>query len=222
MGSVVMASAPASMMTMAITQAKIGRSMKKLTMAGAYFAEACSGRGLRLRRLLIRRPVLLGHDLGAGLRQLHPLDDDAVAGLEPGSHQPLIADGAIGREGPQLDVVVRTDDECGGLTLLIVADALLRHQHGILPHAFLDLLAHEHARQQQTLGIGQQRAQRDRARGLVHGHLGELQGAGVGVVAAVFQPYLHLGLPRLVLLEQSRGGLPLRRSRAVVGWVTST
>ena len=30
-GSVVMASAPASMITMAITQAKMGRSMKKLT-----------------------------------------------------------------------------------------------------------------------------------------------------------------------------------------------
>jgi hypothetical protein len=27
-------------MTMAITQAKTGRSMKKLTMAGAYFAES--------------------------------------------------------------------------------------------------------------------------------------------------------------------------------------
>jgi hypothetical protein len=34
----VMASAPISMMTMAITQAKTGRSMKKLTMAGGYFA----------------------------------------------------------------------------------------------------------------------------------------------------------------------------------------
>jgi hypothetical protein len=28
------------MMTMAITQAKTGRSMKKLTMAGAYFADS--------------------------------------------------------------------------------------------------------------------------------------------------------------------------------------
>jgi hypothetical protein len=33
-----MASAPISMMTMASTQAKTGRSMKKLTMAGVYFA----------------------------------------------------------------------------------------------------------------------------------------------------------------------------------------
>src|ERR1700719_1255977 len=40
MGSVVMASAPISMMTMASTQAKTGRSMKKLTMAGGYFAAA--------------------------------------------------------------------------------------------------------------------------------------------------------------------------------------
>src|ERR1700735_1697825 len=40
MGSVVMASVPISIMTMAITQAKTGRSMKKVTMAGAYFAES--------------------------------------------------------------------------------------------------------------------------------------------------------------------------------------
>ncbi len=40
MGSVVTARAPISMMTMASTQAKTGRSMKKLTMAGAYFAES--------------------------------------------------------------------------------------------------------------------------------------------------------------------------------------
>src|SRR5262249_52326538 len=38
MGRVLMASAPASMTTMASTQAKIGRSMKKLTMARAYSA----------------------------------------------------------------------------------------------------------------------------------------------------------------------------------------
>ena len=38
MGSVLMASAPASITTMANTQAKIGRSMKKLTMARAYSA----------------------------------------------------------------------------------------------------------------------------------------------------------------------------------------
>ena len=43
MGSVRMASTPASMTTIASTQAKIGRSMKKLTMAGAYFAVAVAG-----------------------------------------------------------------------------------------------------------------------------------------------------------------------------------
>ena len=39
MGSVVTASAPISMMTIAMTQAKTGRSMKKLTMAVGYFVE---------------------------------------------------------------------------------------------------------------------------------------------------------------------------------------
>jgi hypothetical protein len=73
---------------------------------------------------------------------------DAVPGLEPRSHQPLIADRAIGPDGPQLDGIVRTHHECIGLTPLIVADALLRRQHGTLTHAFLDLFAHEHARQE--------------------------------------------------------------------------
>src|SRR3977135_4071353 len=46
MGSVVTASAPISMMTMASTQAKTGRSMKKLTMAGASAApDAVAGGG---------------------------------------------------------------------------------------------------------------------------------------------------------------------------------
>src|ERR1700678_2944064 len=45
MGRVVMASAPISMMTMAITQAKTGRSIKKLTMAGAYFAGPSAAAG---------------------------------------------------------------------------------------------------------------------------------------------------------------------------------
>src|SRR5580692_11582183 len=92
MGSVVMASAPISMMTMASTQANTGRSMKKLTMAG-LLCGVLGGRGSRLRRFLVRRPVLLGHHFGAGLRRLDPLDDDAVSRLEPRSHQPLIADG---------------------------------------------------------------------------------------------------------------------------------
>jgi hypothetical protein len=37
-----MASTPASITTIASTQAKMGRSMKKLTMAGAYSAAACA------------------------------------------------------------------------------------------------------------------------------------------------------------------------------------
>src|ERR1700730_4038211 len=200
MGSVVMASAPISMMTMASTHAKTGRSMKKLTTAGALLCGVPSGRGSRLRRLLIRRPVLLGHHLDAGLRRLDPVDDDAVPGIEPGSHQPLIADSAIGLESPQLDGIVRTHQECIGRAFLIVADALLRRQHGTLTHAFLDLFAHEHARQEYTLGIGHQRAQRDRARALVHRHLGKLQCAGAGAVAAILPPHPHPGLSPLGLL----------------------
>src|SRR6202034_4394214 len=102
MGSVVTARAPISMMTMAITQAKTGRSMKKLTMAGALLCRVLSSRGWRLRRLFARWPVLLGHHFGAGLRRLDPLDNHTVSGFEARRHQPLIADSAIGHEGPPL------------------------------------------------------------------------------------------------------------------------
>src|SRR5690349_596219 len=53
MGRVVMASAPASITTIASTQAKIGRSMKKLTMAAAH--SAAVWRGVAAWRVVLSR-----------------------------------------------------------------------------------------------------------------------------------------------------------------------
>src|SRR5579862_5933927 len=86
-GSVVMASAPASMTTIANTQAKIGRSMKKLTMAGLLLSRRDCPPRAGLARL---RPILLGHHLGTRLGLLDSLDDDSIAGLQPRAHHPLI------------------------------------------------------------------------------------------------------------------------------------
>src|SRR5580658_8208176 len=167
MGNVPMASTPASITMIASTQAKIGRSMKKLTMAERLFRGSAGRgcRGSRWRALFTRcRRVLLGRDLGTRFCRLQSFYDDAIADLEPRGHHPLIGSGAISRENPELYYIVRAHDQRVGLALLIVRDALLRCQHRVLTRALLDLLAHEHARQQQAFGIGHQRSQRDRAR----------------------------------------------------------
>src|SRR6266404_197121 len=114
---------------MASTQAKIGRSMKKLTMAPGLLLSRRRRRlgdlmgALRHRR---RWPVLLRLHLAARLRQLHAVDDEAVAGLESGSHDPLIANGQISLQGPKLNHIVFAHDQSGWVAFLIVADALLR------------------------------------------------------------------------------------------------
>ena len=115
----------------------------------------------------------------------------------------MVTDSAVGLQGPQLDDIVRTHDQRIRFALLIVGDALLRRQHGTLTDAFLDPLAHEHAGQQQTLGIGQQRSQRDGAGTDIHRHFGKFQRARVRILAAIFQPHPYLRLPRRVLLQQT-------------------
>src|SRR5882724_4920517 len=136
MGRVVMASTPANMTTMASTQAKMGRSMKKLTMARR------SLRGGRLvgadglpDGLLIRRGrlILLRLHLAAWLGQLQTLDDYAVAGLESCAYDPFITDSPVSLQGPKLDSVVRAHDQGRGFASLVVADSLLRHKQGVLP-----------------------------------------------------------------------------------------
>src|SRR4051812_40604463 len=74
---------PASMMTMARTQAKTGRSMKNFD-----------------KPILFLRLIILWHHLRhhrhVGLHFLQALHDHAVAGLEACQHLPLAPDGAPG------------------------------------------------------------------------------------------------------------------------------
>src|SRR5258705_11899692 len=96
-----MARAPASMMTMAMTQAKIGRSMKKRDMARSF----SSGIG-RLRRGV--RCFLLNDRLYGRTRAhfLQAIDDELVAWIEARRDQPVAADGAIRRKAALLDLVL--------------------------------------------------------------------------------------------------------------------
>ena len=129
------------MMTIAITQAKIGRSMKKLTTPVPIprSPEPARGRPSRARAVAAApsgssrpRHLAFGHDLGAGFRELQPLDDDPLAGLRDPPSPATVADRAVGLDHAQLDLVVALHDQRGRLALLVVGDATLRDQQSIL------------------------------------------------------------------------------------------
>src|SRR5579859_7873910 len=94
-GRAMIARIPAMMMTMAITTAKIGRSMKKRDTLwllpgrhGGLWAAGWPERGMD-------RGGRGGHHLHrrAWLGRLQAFDDQAVTGRQAGRHQPLIAHG---------------------------------------------------------------------------------------------------------------------------------
>src|SRR5690606_16337655 len=87
---------PASMMTMAMTQAKIGRSMKNFAMvppSALFFAVGDA-------------------DLGARADALQPFDDHAVARREAVADDPRVAGGALDGQRTRLDLVVAIDHHC--------------------------------------------------------------------------------------------------------------
>src|ERR1700677_1277879 len=89
MGRFLIARAPAIIIRMARTQAKIGRSIKKLDISAEVFPLLLlSGR----RRC---RVDLRWRDRGAGLRPLQAIDDDPVTHVKAVGHQPLVAKGAV-------------------------------------------------------------------------------------------------------------------------------
>src|SRR5260370_731143 len=92
MGRPVMASAPASMMTMATTQAKIGRSMKKRDSMAEVLAARGDDGGLHRR---------------AGAHPLQPLDDHLLAGPQPAGHEPVVAHRLSDRERPRFGLAAR-------------------------------------------------------------------------------------------------------------------
>src|SRR5690606_1208146 len=95
-GSCSSPSPPASITTSAITQAKIGRSMKKFGMTYYLGADL----------LLIGGEVTgrFGLHRNTRLDVLQALGDQAVAGLQAGGHQPAVAHGALGLQLTGLDL----------------------------------------------------------------------------------------------------------------------
>src|SRR6218665_66613 len=104
---------PASMMTMAMTQAKMGRSMKKRAI---------------VRSLLHGRAAQhLGH-LGAGRHGVHYLahhnlvaafDDQSFAGSQATGHAPLAVDDLVHRDLALKHLAVRADHQGRGFTAAV-------------------------------------------------------------------------------------------------------
>src|SRR5262245_37890681 len=139
---VLMARVPASITTMAITQAKMGRSMKKRAMR--LLRSEGRGKGLMWERV---GGVWLQHI--ANLHLLTALGDDALARLQAGGYEPAVAYCLGDRERALLHGVVCIDDESAGGTAGIACDRLLRHQQGLLDHRGFRHRAHVHAGEQQ-------------------------------------------------------------------------
>src|SRR6267378_569065 len=105
------ASAPATMRTMAITQAKIGRLMKNLDMMKSCLQQV--EKSARSRKRNCRRWSGICRNRLYFDARVHPLqarDNHAIAGHDACAHQPLIAHGPLGGEHSLLDFVARADE----------------------------------------------------------------------------------------------------------------
>src|SRR5438067_1454615 len=117
MGSVESAMTPTSVMTMLITPAKIGRSMKKCGkfMAIAVAPESPSFCGLKLSDARLRVwPRWLGHrrDAHTGLQQLQTRGDNFFSVLKPAFHDSFAFENGSGLKSTALERIVGFHDEC--------------------------------------------------------------------------------------------------------------
>src|ERR1051326_6134067 len=123
-GNVVIESAPAIIMTIAITHAKTGRSMKK-----REIDTSASCRPLLCGKCRRDRP-----DRNARAEVLRALHNQPVAVLQAGCHQPIIGDRAGDLERAQLRLVALSGDPRRGPTACVADYALLRRQDGVRHH----------------------------------------------------------------------------------------
>ena len=141
-GSSGIATRPATTMMIEITDAKIGRSMKKEEMfmsAQATSAVAASGIGAA--------PIVhhLRRDLHARAHALQSADHDDVARLQTLAHDAQSVDAAPELDGPVFELVVGAEHE-HELLALIGADRAILDQDGIVLAAAEQLHAREQSR----------------------------------------------------------------------------
>src|SRR6185295_505015 len=187
---------PISMMMIAITQAKIGRSMKIRDIGGL----AAPPLGVHFLELLGRRRLdALG---GAGRDRLDrcavlevggALGDHFLAAGEALGHDPILPLHAVGDDDPLDHAVAGADHEQRRIALGIAGDRRLRHEEGAGVDRLGEARGDEHARQKHRLRVGEAGAEGHRARRLVDQHLAELDRAAEPIFAAVGELEADLG-----------------------------
>ena len=91
----------------------------------------------------------------SGPHFLHALDNHPIAWGQARRDEPLVAQGAVGRDRPLLDFAFGVHDQGDGISLGIARHGLLGNENGLLIHAFFNDRPNEHARQEITLaGLG--------------------------------------------------------------------
>src|SRR6218665_1790963 len=130
-GSCVSATPPSTMMNSAITQAKMGRSMKNLAMPeyplrlgrAQHGRCRCSGRGLPWHRL---DPCAGGEHL----QFLKTIDDDLLASLQAIEHHPAVVARRADLDRAHRDLAIRVH-HTDAVPLLRARDGLLRQHDGV-------------------------------------------------------------------------------------------
>src|SRR6202521_2567302 len=176
---------PRMRMTIATTEAKIGRSMKKCEMRIALLLLL-----LLLRRARRARSAAPGRPFRhRGHLDPRPRAHDAVHDHPVVRREPFLDHAPVALQRPERDVfllhhVVRPDhvDE---LAHLLGSDRRLRHGERLVRRRRRHAHAAEHARGEQPVGIGEQRAGADRARRLIDHVVDEIDGALVHEVVLV-------------------------------------
>ncbi len=125
-----------------------------------------------------------------GIARFHlvrSFDDQPITGLEACGHEPFVAYRLCCRDGTLLDFVCAIDDKRRGIAFGITADPLLGREYAIGDDCLRGHDADEHAGEEETVRIGEARAQGDRAAIGVHDGLGKFYSAFKRIVAAVVQ-----------------------------------
>ena len=129
-------------------------------------------------------------DILTGARPLRAFHHEAITICDAAADQPAVANAAIDGNNPLLDLALRIDEFGGCLAPWISRHAALRQKEDFFAYAFLDDGLDIHARHQQSIRIGKERARRDRAGRHGHGRACELQFAGMRIARPVLKKQL--------------------------------
>jgi len=138
-----------------------------------------------------------------------------ITGLQAAGDQPRIVDRLAGGDDALFHDIVGADHQRDRLAAFVAGNPDLRNQQTLGLDPFDNARAHEHAGQQDRLGIGEGRAQSHRSGVLVDGHIGKLQAAFDRIDIAIGQDQLHARAAGAGIADRTAGhrGLQVEQLR---------